>query len=513
MMPPPTPGSVAPPTSSAPRAAPWRSARADRPESQEATLRREARGRTPRQGAGGKRRVQAVGAPARADVYATARPFWIVAALVAVFVLGHFYPALAVAGRFGALAFAAVLALDAWALWRSGGALASRRTVEDKLSNGDPNPVRLEVTNALPFTTRVLVLDEPPAPFVATDPALRILRFTATLAPGERAAFAYSVRPTERGAYSWGSVNAYATGPLGLLQRRFRDGSEETRPAYPSIIQMRRYAFLAATNRLSEAGVRPVRRRGHAHEFDRLRDYAPGDDVRRINWKATARRQGRPGGGLVTNEYHDERQQPLYAALDMGRAMREAFDGLTLLDHSVNAALALLNVALIKGDRAGLVAFGKSVQTVVPAAGGPRQRVRLLESLYALQPTFEEPGYGALYAGVRARMPKRGLFLLFTNFETRTALRRRLPQLQALARRHRLVVVFFENVGVQSIVERPAERPAEVYIKDQAERLAEERRAVLETLQQAGIGALLTTPDALTVDTINRYLILRQEEQ
>ena len=368
------------------------------------------------------------------------------------------------------------------------------------------------MTSTLRFASRVQVLDEPPAAFVAADPALRALAFEATLAPGETASFSYTVRPTDRGAFSWGAVNAYAAGPLGLLQRRFRDGDEETRPVYPSIIQMRRYAFLAATNRLAEAGVRPVRRRGHAHEFDRLRDYAPGDDVRRINWKATARRQGRPGGGLVTNEYHDERQQPLYAALDMGRAMREAFGGLTLLDHSVNAALALLNVALIRGDKAGLFAFGKTVESVVPAAGGGRQRVRLLEALHGLAPTFEEPGYGALYAAVRARMPKRGLFLLFTNFETRTSLRRRLPHLKALARRHRLVVIFFENVGVQALLDRPAERAEDVYIKAQADALAEERRAVLETLQQAGIGALLTTPDALTVDAINRYLALRSEE-
>ena len=476
---------------------------------------RGARGRTPRgqRGRAAKApRVRPLATPSRPDVYATERPFWALGALVLLFVAGHFFAPVAVLARAGTLALGVALGLDAWMLWGSGGRLASARRIEEKLSNGDPNPVELTVASTYRFATRVRVLDEPPAGFVATDPALRTLGFDAELEPGASAAFAYEVRPTERGAFSWGAVNAYATGPLGLLQRRFRDGDEEARPVYPSIIQMRRYAFLAATNRLTEAGVRPVRRRGHAHEFDRLRDYAPGDDVRRINWKATARRQGRPGGGLVTNEYHDERQQPLYAALDMGRAMREAFDGLTLLDHSVNAALALLNVALIRGDKAGLFAFGKTVESVVPAAGGGRQRVRLLEALHALAPTFEEPGYGALYATVRARMPKRGLFLLFTNFETRTALRRRLPHLKALARRHRLVVIFFENVGVRAILERPAERAEDVYVKAQADALAEERRAVLETLQQAGIGAILTTPESLTVDAINRYLLLRQEE-
>ena len=495
------------------RTAPARTAAQARAAAPGGPAAREARGRTIRGHKPAAPRVRALAVPSRPDVYATARPFRALGALVAVFVLGHFFPPAAAMGRIGVLALGVALAVDAWALWSSGGGLRSRRTLPEKLSNGDPNPVELAVTSAFRFPCRVLVLDEPPAAFVAADPTLRAHRFGATLAPGETAAFAYDVRPTERGAFSWGAVNAYAAGPLGLLQRRFRDGNEEGRPVYPSIIQMRRYAFLAATNRLTEAGVRPVRRRGHAHEFDRLRDYAPGDDVRRINWKATARRQGRPGGGLVTNEYHDERQQPLYAALDMGRAMREAFDGLTLLDHSINAALALLNVALIRGDKAGLFAFGKTVEAVVPAAGGGRQRVRLLEALHALAPTFEEPGYGALYAAVRARMPKRGLFLLFTNFETRTSLRRRLPHLKALARRHRVVVIFFENVGVQGLIERPATRPEDVYVKAQADQLAEERRAVLETLQQAGIGALLTTPDALTVDAINRYLVLRQEEE
>ncbi|MEO0743692.1 MAG: DUF58 domain-containing protein, partial [Bacteroidota bacterium] len=160
-------------------------------------------------------------------------------------------------------------------------------------------------------------------------------------------------------------------------------------------------------------------------------------------------------------------------------------------------------------DKAGLVTFDARMKTVLPASRRRTQLPRLLEALYAQQPGFQDPNFEALYATVRRQLPQRGLLLLFTNLQTRASLDRRLPLLRAIARQHRLVVVFFENTALRDLRGRPAERVSEVYVKTVAEQFAYEQEEVARTLQRHGIGALLTTPETLTVDTINRYLALK----
>jgi uncharacterized protein (DUF58 family) len=211
----------------------------------------------------------------------------------------------------------------------------------------------------------------------------------------------------------------------------------------------------------------------------------------------------------MVNQYEEERSQPVYAVLDMGRAMRSPFDGLTLLDHSVNAALVLLNIALQKGDRAGLVAFDEAVRAVVPAGRRRGQLGRLLDALYRLDTGFLDPSYEGLLATAEHTLRQRGLLLLFSNFETRSGLRRQLPYLRRIARLHRLVVVFFENTGLRELLDRPSEREEDVYVKAFAEGLEVEKREIARELERHGIGALLTRPESLTVDAINRYLVLK----
>jgi len=358
----------------------------------------------------------------------------------------------------------------------------------------------LTVRNAYRFKVRARVIDEVPVQFQVRDNG-----FVVLLAPGAEKILRYTLRPTERGAYAFGHVNLFAESSLGLLLRRFRTGAEAEAAVYPSIVQMHRYAFLATTNRLEEVGVKKVRRLGHTMEFDQIRDYVPGDDRRSVNWKATARR----GGHLMVNQYEEERSQPIYAALDMGRTMRSPFDGLTLLDHSINAALVMLNIALLKSDKAGIVAFSEEVQAVLPADRRRSQLPRILEALYKLETGFKDPSYEALLAATERSMRKRGLMLLFTNFETRSGLQRQLPYLRRIARMHRLVIVFFENTGLRELLEQKSERVEDVYVKAFAEGLAVEKREIARELERNGIGSLLTKPETLTVDAINKYLEIK----
>ncbi len=439
------------------------------------------------------------------DLFLTARPFWALLGLAVAFVLAFVWPPLLVAAQLGALVLAVLVVADGVLLWGTRGAVEGTREVPDKLSLGDPNEVVVEVRSRYPFRVSARVIDEVPVQFQERGDG-RVV----AVAPRGTARLGYTLRPTRRGAYAFGRLLAYASSPLGLMARRFAaaDGGEAV--VYPSIQQMKRYAFLAESDRLREVGVKRVRRRGHTMEFDQVRPYVAGDDRRSVNWKATARRSAFEPR-LMVNTYQDEREQPVVVALDMGRAMRSPFEGLTLLDHAVNAALVVLNTALLTADRAGLVAFDREVHAVVPPDRRRGQLAAILDALYRLDPGYQDPSFEGLYATLRGRLSQRSLVLLLTNFDTVTGLERQLPYLRRIARGHRLVVVLFENTGLRDLLAAPAERLEDVYVKATAEALAVEKREIARTLERHGIGALLTTPERLTVDTVNRYLQIKSQ--
>jgi len=429
------------------------------------------------------------------DLFLSLRFFWTLGGVAVLAAVSFLVPPLLTLVPLAAVALVAATIADYALLWR-GGHVTGRRVVADRLSNGDDNRVELEVSSAYPFPTRVRVIDEAPVQF-----QLRNLSFDAQIQPRRSARFHYTLRPTERGAYSFGDLLVYATGPLGLAMRRFRAAPGREVKVYPAFLQMQRYAFLATSNRLEEVGVKRIRRVGRTMEFDQIREYVAGDDPRTVNWKATARRRD-----LMVNQYEEERSQPVYVLLDMGRTMRPAFRGMTLLDHAINASLILLNTALIKGDRAGLIAFGHQVEVVVPAERRPVQRYRLLEALYRQQTRYVEPNYEALFASVRRHVSGRALLVLFANFETVEGLQRQLPLLRMLSRTHLVIVIFFENVGLDEIRTAPAETVEDVYVKGVAEKLSAEKQAIVRELRRHGVQALLTRPESLTVDVLNRYL-------
>lgn len=439
------------------------------------------------------------------DLFLTARPFWALLGIAAAYVLAYFWAPLLPVVHLAAFALAVLVVADLVLLWGAKGGATGERAVPEKLSLGDPNEVSVAVRSAYPFRVSARVIDEVPVQFQERGEGAVLV-----VPPRGEARFTYTLRPTERGAYGFGRLLVYASSPLGLAARRSvaADGGEAV--VYPSIQQMRRYAFLAESDRLREVGVKRVRRRGHTMEFDQVRPYVPGDDRRSVNWKATARRSAHEPR-LMVNTYQDEREQPVVVALDMGRAMRSPFEGLTLLDHAVNAALVLLNTALLTGDKAGLVAFDRAVRGVVPPDRRRGQLAALLEALYRLDPGFEDPSFEDLYATLRGRLRQRSLVLLMTNFDTVAGLERQLPYLRRIARSHRLVVVLFENTGIRDLLASKAERLEDVYVKATAESLAMEKREIARTLERHGIGALLTTPERLTVDSVNRYLQIKAE--
>lgn len=373
------------------------------------------------------------------------------------------------------------------------------RQLPEKFSNGDKNTIRLVISNYYTFPVYVNIIDEIPEQF-----QVRNFNIVRKLDPSSTSELEYQLRPVDRGEYYFGALNIYVTSIFGLIARRFSYDDKVMVPTYPSFIQLRKYDLMAISNNLTQYGIKKIRKIGHTMEFEQIKEYVLGDDLRTINWKATAKRNQ-----LMVNQFQDEKSQPVYSIIDKGRVMKMPFDGLTLLDYAINAALVMSNVALKKQDKAGILAFSKKVENIVVAERRTSQMNLILESLYNVSTDFYESDYSRLYADVKRNITHRSLMLLYTNFETLDSLHRQLAYLKAIAKNHLLVVIFFKNTELDTLINEPAETVQQAYDKVIAEKFAFEKRLIVNELQKYGIQTILTSPQDLTIDTINKYLEIK----
>jgi uncharacterized protein (DUF58 family) len=379
---------------------------------------------------------------------------------------------------------------------------SAKRLMADRLSNGDENKIELQVINNMPFTVRMEIIDELPVQFQKRD-----WKLTHRFAAREQKNIIYKLRPVQRGEYDFGRIILYVQSLLGLLMRRHNIEAAQTVPVYPSFLQLRKYELLSQTTIQSEHGNKRMRKIGHSMEFEQIKEYVRGDDIRTINWKATARK-----GGLMVNNYTDERSQQVYCIIDKGRLMKMPFNELTLLDYAINSTLVLSNVCLQKQDRVGVMTFANKMGSLIAADKKPVQRENILQLLYNQDTAFLESDYEMLYMQIRNRIKHRSLLILYTNFESLSGLRRQLNYLRSIARHHLLMVVFFENTELHQLSKLEASSIEEVYIKTIAEKFEYEKRLIVKELQIHGILAVLTTPEMLTVNAVNKYLELKARQ-
>ena len=389
------------------------------------------------------------------------------------------------------LLLAADLALLYWPWAKSLPTLSATRHCADRFSNGDDNAVSVTIENHFRIPVRVEIIDEVPAGLTAPSHIPPV--------GGPQSSVNYNLRPTRRGIYFFGHIRLFARTLIGLAERRFTTGQSQEVKVYPSFAHLSQYEFLAIHNNLTEQGIKRIRRVGHHTEFEQIKDYVAGDDYRTITWRATARRHQ-----LMVNVYQDERSQQIYSIIDKGRVMQQAFRSMTLLDYAINASLALSYVAMRKDDRAGIITFADHVDTFLRAERQQGHLQKAMEVLHAQQTEFGETDYSALCVSVNKHITKRSLLVLYTNFTTLVALRRQLPYLQQLSKRHRLLVVFFEDELT------PRGKGQEV-VDVIAEKFVYEKRLIVSLLRQHGITALLTQPEQLSVNVINKYLEIKQQ--
>lgn len=419
----------------------------------------------------------------------------------ALFMLSFFWPGLFVIGSALLVGLVIATLADTALLYHRKG-LEAQRQLTERMSNGDDNKITIELSNKYDFRISCTVIDELPFQFQEHNwkRVLSVEGQTDTV-------LEYIVRPQERGEYDFGNINIYVEGPLRIVRRRYTFRQGKKIKVYPSYIQMRRYQLMAVGANFQQSGVKRMRKLGHSMEFEQIKEYVRGDDYRTINWKATARH-----GDLMVNNFTDERSQQIYCVINKGRVMKMPFEGLTLLDYSINAALVLCSVALQRQDRAGLITFAQHLDAFIPADKKPTQINQVLETLYKQQTNFLEPDFEKLFSAVRNRIAHRSLLVLFTNFESMESLERELPSLKRLAHYHLLMVVFFENTELKQVAESKIKTTEDIYIKTIAEKYRYEKQLMARELQRHGIISVLTTPQKLTINSLNKYLELKQRQ-
>jgi uncharacterized protein (DUF58 family) len=393
----------------------------------------------------------------------------------------------------------AVLGLDIFALFLSKSRIKGRRIIAEQLSLGDENIVRLQITSAYKLPVSLRIIDELPYQLQIRD-----FEYFLTLNPGETKEIQYKIKPTSRGNYEFDNINVYVSSVLRLSERRIKVKAKQNIKVYPSIFQMKKYELQVFSKTAIFQGIKKVRRIGNNNEFEQIKNYVQGDDVRSINWKATSRR-----GELMVNQYQEERSQQVYCVIDKSRSMRMPFDGLTLLDHSINSALVLSNIILRKGDKAGVITFSDKLGAQLPAESTSNQLRRIMDTLYNQKTRFMESNYERLYYGSRSVIKGRSMILLFTNFESMYALKRNIALMRKINQQHLLVVVFFENTELASVSQMDTKNVKDIYFKTLSRKFALEKELIAYELRKYGIQSILTKPQDLSVNTINKYLEMK----
>lgn len=433
------------------------------------------------------------------NIFLTNRFFFGLSLLVTGLVLSYPFPFLFPFAKTACILFTVVVIGDVILLFNGTIIVDIRRKTASLLSLGDQNTITLSFLNKSNLRLNATITDELPEQL-----QLRNFVQKTELQPNVVNEQTYTVRPLTRGEYIFGSVHVFIRSVVGLISRRMSSEQNLALPVYPSIIQMKKYEIKTFARTATEYGVKKVRRIGHSYEFEHIKQYNRGDDYRSINWKATSRR-----AHLMVNQYEDEKSQQVYCIIDKSRVMHMPFNGLSLFDHAVNSSLVISNIVLGKQDKAGLITFAEAPKSVVKAERSKSQLTKIIQTLYREKEGAVEANYERLYMTIRKVINGRCLLFLYTNFESTYALHRVLPQLRKLNDQHLLVVIFFENTEITAHASKNVDTLEGIYSQATAENYILTKVQLVQELKQHGIMSVLTTPEELTVSTINKYLELK----
>lgn len=433
------------------------------------------------------------------NIYINTRFFFALIVVGVCYVFAFFFPFLMLFAHALLLICVLTFIVDFLLVFNKKKGVEAQRILPEKLSNGDENEVKIDIKNNYPFTIKTKVIDEIPFQFQKRD-----FFIERKIEQRKNVFFQYLLEPKERGEYHFGALNVYVSSPIGFVAKRFTFQKDAMLPSYPSFIHLRKYELMALQNEFLLGGIKKIRKLGHTMEFEQIKEYVQGDDIRTINWKATSKQNK-----LMVNQYQDEKSQRIFMIIDKGRTMKMPFRGLTLLDYSINAVMALSHIILKKGDRAGMMTFSKKTENKIQADNKSGQLKKISEALYNIQTNFFESDFNRLYQDVKFSINQRSLILLFTNFETLDAVNRQMKYLRGIAKNHLLVVVFFKNSELQDLIHKNPENMQEIYDEIIAEKFEFEKKLIIQELKKYGIYTVYTLPENLNIEVINKYLEIK----
>lgn len=433
------------------------------------------------------------------QLFLTNRFFIAMAVMATAFAVSFVYPFLFYVCDGIMVLFITLFIADVFLLFNAQVKIKAARKVQPVLSLGEVQHVELQIENQSQLKMRARVIDELPEQLQERNFHLHLI-----IDENEKKKVQYDVRPLSRGEYVFGSINVFLQSIIGLVERRIIIAGETRTAVFPNIIQMKKFELMAFSRLNTFQGLRRLRRLGHSYEFEQIKEYVQGDDYRSINWKATSRK-----GDLMVNQFEDERAQQVYCIIDKGRAMHMPFNELSLLDHAINTSLVIANIALRKHDKAGMISFAEKCDVFVKAEKGNHHLRKIMEQLYREKERMFEANFENLYSVVRNSVTQRSLLFLFTNFESYYAMERVMPLLRRMNLRHLLVVIFFENTEIEDYAKQKAGTLEDIYNHTIAEKFSAEKLQIVQQLTLYGIQSILTRPEELALNTVNKYLELK----
>jgi uncharacterized protein (DUF58 family) len=433
------------------------------------------------------------------NIHLTRWFFALFSGVIILYVVAYSVPSLEFIANVILASLIGLTAIDALLVFTSANPIVVTRDVNARLNLGDDNKVVLTVRNTTPQPINFSLIEGYPVEMQDRKTVLK-----GTLLPEKEKVFEYQYHASERGKFEFGDVFIIMRSMFFMASRGVTIPLKQDVHVYPSVLQMKKYELLVFQQQKTSSGIKKIRRLGNNSEFEQIKNYVQGDDLKSINWRATSRRNE-----LMVNQYQEEKSQSIYCIIDKSRNMQMDFDGLSLLDYSINSSLVFSNIALRKGDKAGLITYSDKIGTLLAAEKSAGQMRRIHESLYNQKTQFKESNFEILYQSIRQTVRSRSLLVLFTNFETEFSMRRAIPMLRRLNQKHVLVVVFFQNSELQEIAYQPSKNIKEVYTSVVAERMISLKSKIARELRQNGIQTVLTVPSELSVNTINKYLELK----
>jgi len=433
------------------------------------------------------------------NIVLTKRFFWMLSSVIIVYACGFTDPSFTLIAQYAFILIAILLAIDLILLLFISRKPSFKRKFKERLYLGDENTISIQLSSQGVFAWNY-ELNEGFPDFMQD----RSTTFFGSLSNSKPVEIKYVLRPTKRGLYQFNAAYLFLTSFLYLVERRIIFKELNSFQVYPSVIQMKKYELLVFQQQKTSSGIKRIRRLGNATEFEQIRNYVAGDELKMINWKATSRKNE-----LMVNQFQDEKSQPIYCIIDKSRTMQMEFNKMNLLDHSINSSLVFANICLLKGDKFGLLTFSDKMGSQLPADKSSTQMKRIMDLLYDQKTKFKDANFELLQSVVRQKIKTRSLILLFSNFENEFAMRRALPYLIQMNKKHLLVVVFFQNADLKELAFKHSYVVSDLYTSVVAERMITMKARMAREMKQFGIQTILTNPEELSANVINKYLELK----